>query len=48
MEVILEMGYVENSSGITDASINRIQEMEKRIPGIEETLEEIETLGKKC
>jgi hypothetical protein len=43
-EEILEMENVGKRTGATDASItNRIQEMEERISGVEDTIEETET-----
>jgi uncharacterized coiled-coil protein SlyX len=43
MESNLEMENLGKRSGITDVSIaNRIQEMEKRISGVEDTVEEID------
>ena len=42
------MGNPGNWTGITDASINnRIQEMGERISGIEDMIEEIDSLVKK-
>ena len=44
MEGILEMENLGKRSGVTDASINnRVQEIEERISGIEDTLEDIDT-----
>ena len=44
MEANLEMENLGKRSGITDVSItNRIQEIEKRISGIENAIEEINT-----
>ena len=41
---ILEMKYLGKKTGATDASItNRIQEMEERVSGIEDMIEEINT-----
>ena len=38
------MGNLRKQTGTTDASItNRIQEMEERISGVEETIEEIDS-----
>ena len=47
MEAKLEMENLEKRSGITDISINkRIQEIEQRISGVEDTVEEIYTTVK--
>ena len=44
MQATLEMENLGKQTGITDASItNRIQEIEERISGVEDTIEEIET-----
>ena len=44
MEANLEMENLGKRSGITDVSItNRIQEIEERISGAEDTVEEIDT-----
>ena len=44
MEAKLEMENLGKRSGITDVSItNRIQEIKKRISGIENAIEEINT-----
>jgi hypothetical protein len=44
MEANLEMENLGKRTGITDVSItNRIQEIEERIMGVEDTLEEIDT-----
>ena len=44
MEATLEIKYLGKRTGTTDTSIiNRIQEMEERISGIENTREEIDT-----
>ena len=41
------MGNLEKRTWTTDTSIsNRIEEMEKRVSGIEDTIEEIDTLAK--
>ena len=41
------MEKVGKQSGTTDVSItNRIQEMEERISGVEDTIEEIDSLAK--
>ena len=43
MEATLEMENLGNRSGITDESItNRIQEIEERISGVEDTIENID------
>jgi uncharacterized coiled-coil protein SlyX len=43
MAANLEMENLEKRSGITDVSItNRIQEMEERISGVEDMVEEID------
>ena len=40
---------IEKRSGVIDASItNRIQEIEERISGAEDTIENIDTTVKKC
>jgi hypothetical protein len=45
MEANLKMGNLGKRSGITDLSItNRTQEIEERISGIEDTVEEIDTV----
>ena len=47
MKATLEVGNRETRSGIIDTSIpNKIQEMKKRISGVEDTIEEIDTLDK--
>ena len=47
MEANLETENLGKRSGITDVSItNRIQEMEERISGIEDAVEEIDTTVK--
>ena len=47
MEASLEMKYLGKRTGTTDASITtRLQEMEKKISDIEDTIEEIDTLIK--
>jgi uncharacterized coiled-coil protein SlyX len=47
MDAKLEMGTLGKRSGITDVSItNRIQEIEERISGVEDTIEEIDTAVK--
>ena len=47
MEAILEMENLGRMSGIADVSItNRIQEIEQRISGTEDTVEEIDTTFK--
>jgi hypothetical protein len=44
LEASLEMESLGKRSGATDASIiNRIQEIEERISGVEETIEDIDT-----
>jgi predicted nucleic acid-binding Zn-ribbon protein len=44
MEANLKMENLEKRSGITDVSItDRIQEIEKGISGVEDTIEEIDT-----
>jgi hypothetical protein len=44
MEANLEMKNLGKRSGITDISItNRIQEIEERISGVKDTVEEINT-----
>jgi hypothetical protein len=46
-ERTLEMESLQMRSGVTDASItNRIQEIEERISGIEDTIEDIDTTVK--
>jgi hypothetical protein len=46
-EANLEMENLGNRSGITDVSItNRIQEIEERILGVKDTVEEIDTTAK--
>ena len=46
-EGILEVEELSKQSGSTDTSItNRIQEMEERISGVEDTLGEIDSLTK--
>ena len=48
MEANLEMENLGKRSGITDVSItNRIQEIEERISGVEDTVEEMDTTVKK-
>ena len=48
MEANMEVENLGKRSGITDVSItNRIQEREKRISVIEDTIKEIDTLSKK-
>ena len=43
-EEVQEMANLEDRTGKTDASItNRIQEMEKRLSGIEATIGEVDT-----
>ena len=45
MEANLEMENLGKRSGITDVSItNRIQEIEGKISGVEDTVEEINTI----
>ena len=47
-EVILEMANLGKQTGTTGASSTiKIQEMEERISGVENTTEEIDTLVKK-
>ena len=47
MEANTELENGGNNSGNTDVSIiNRIQEIEERIPGVEDTIEEIDTTMK--
>jgi uncharacterized coiled-coil protein SlyX len=47
MEAILENENLGNRSGITDVSIiNRMQEIEERISGVDDTIEEIDTTVK--
>jgi predicted nucleic acid-binding Zn-ribbon protein len=47
MEANLEMENLGKRSGITDVSItNRTQEIEERIAGVEDTVEEIDTTMK--
>ena len=47
METNLEMENLRKRSGITDLSItNRIQEIDERIPGVEDMVEEINTTVK--
>ena len=42
MEITLEIGNLGKKSGVIDASINnRIQEIEKRISGAEDSIENI-------
>jgi predicted nucleic acid-binding Zn-ribbon protein len=44
MEADLEMENLRKRSGITDVSIiNRIQEIEERLSGVEDTIKEIDT-----
>ena len=46
-ETTLELGNLGTRSGVIDASItNRIQELEKRISGAEDTIENIDTTVK--
>jgi predicted nucleic acid-binding Zn-ribbon protein len=46
-ETTLELGNLEKRSGVIDASItNRIQEIEVRILGAEDTIENIDTIVK--
>jgi predicted nucleic acid-binding Zn-ribbon protein len=43
-ETTLEIGNLGKRSGVIDASIsNKIQEIEKRLSGIEDTIENIDT-----
>ena len=45
MEADLEMENLRKRSGITDVSIiNRIQEIEERLSGVEDTIKEIATI----
>jgi uncharacterized coiled-coil protein SlyX len=47
MEANLEMENLGKRSGITDVSIiNRMQEIEERISGVDDTIEEIDTTVK--
>ena len=47
MEANLEIENLGKRSGITDVSItNRIQEIEERISGVEDTVEEVDTIIK--
>jgi hypothetical protein len=47
MEANIEMENLGNRSGITHISItNRIQDVEKGIAGVEDTVEEIDTTAK--
>ena len=47
MEATLEMKNLGKRSGAIDAKIiNRLQEIEERIPGVEYTLEYIDTMAK--
>jgi hypothetical protein len=46
-ETTLEIENLEERSGVIDASLtNRIQEMEERISGAEDTIENIDTTAK--
>ena len=46
-ETTLEIGNLGKRSGVIDASIsNKIQEIEKRLSGIEDTIENIDTTVK--
>jgi polyribonucleotide nucleotidyltransferase len=47
MEANVEMENLGKRSGITDGSItNKIQEIERRISGVEDTVEDIDTTVK--
>ena len=47
MGASIEVGNLEKKSGITDVNIiNRIQELEERISGVEDILEDITTTAK--
>jgi uncharacterized coiled-coil protein SlyX len=47
MKANLKMGNLGKQSGIKDVSItNRIQEVEERISGVEDTIEEVDTTVK--
>ena len=47
MGASIEVGNLEKKSGITDVSIiNRIQELEERISGVEDIIEDITTTAK--
>jgi len=47
MEINLEMENLRKRSGITDVSItSRIQEIEERISGVEDNIEELDTVVK--
>ena len=46
-ETTLEIGNLRKRSGVIDSSItNRIEEMEERISGVEDTTEDIDTIVK--
>ena len=48
MEATLKMENLGKRSGTIDARItNKIQEIEERISGVEDTIKEIDTLSKK-
>jgi uncharacterized coiled-coil protein SlyX len=46
MEATLKMENLGKRSGATDNITNRIQEMEKRISGVDDTIEDIDTMVK--